>query len=175
MRMASVPRWKPGRGRRQLTGAAWLLLFIGCGDDGRLPLFPATGRVLVGGQPAAGVEVRLYPVDRLGDMDALRPFATTGEDGGFQLGTYEEADGAPAGRYKATLFWPDRPPGPSPPDDRLGGQYTDPARSALEVTIAEGENPLEPFSVPAVAAPAKRRPSRPARPDFDGLDIVPPS
>ncbi|RUL82960.1 hypothetical protein [Tautonia sociabilis] len=151
-----------------------LLLIAGCGGEDRVPLFPATGRVLVDDRPAAGVQVRLHPTDRPDDLDALVPFAVTGEDGGFGLGTFEDGDGAPAGRYRATLYWPDRPPGPSPPTDRLGGRYDDAGRSPFSVTITEGENTLEPFRVES--APTAPQPQRrgPADVDLDGLGAVPP-
>lgn len=163
--------------RRLRTLAAILaaLALGGCGGDGRVPLFPATGRVLVDGQPAKGVQVRLRPFDRPGDIDALQPFATTGEDGTFRLGTYQDGDGAPAGRYKATLFWPDRPPGTSPPTDLLGGRYDDAAQSGLDVTIAEGTNQIEPFQAEKAPTPSRKPPARPSRPSPDGLDETPPA
>ena len=138
MKNARPPRIAPA-----LLFAAFLV--VGCGGDGRVPLFPANGSVQVDGKPAAGVVVRLVPADALDDRDALQPFATTGDDGTFALGTYDKGDGAPAGRYKVTLFQPDRPPGPSHPNDLLGGQYADAQRSGLEVVIAEGPNTLKPF------------------------------
>jgi hypothetical protein len=165
-------------GRARLRGWAWRavalvgLLASGCRDSGgRLPLHPASGRVLIDGEPAEGVQVRLHPMDRLADPNALQPFAATGADGSFRLGTYEAGDGAPAGRYKATLFWPDRPPGPSRPIDRLDGTYNDAARSGLDVAIAEGPNELQPFAAHAPAKPARagRRTPKSARPDVDGL------
>jgi hypothetical protein len=133
-------------------------LILGCGGDGRVPLFPADGKVLVDGKPAAGVVVRLVPADALGDHDALQPFATTGENGDFSLGTYDKGDGAPAGRYKVTLFQPDRPPGPAHPNDLLGGQYADPQLSKIEVVISEGPNTLKPFEVNRAAAAPQQSP-----------------
>lgn len=167
---------RTARRLRALAAILTALALGGCGGVGdRVPLFPATGRVLVDGRPAKGVQVRLSPADRPDDIDALRPFATTGDDGAFRLGTYQDGDGAPAGRYKATLFWPDRPPGTSPPTDLLGGRYDDPGQSGLEVTIAEGTNQLEPFRAEKAPAPTRKPPTRPARPSPDGLDDAPPS
>jgi hypothetical protein len=141
-----------------------LLLFaafltLGCGGDSRVPLFPATGSVLVDGKPAGGVVVRLFPADSVGDRDALQPFATTEENGGFSLGTYDKGDGAPAGRYKVTLFQPDRPPGPAHPNDLLGGQYADPQLSKIEVEITEGPNTLKPFEVQGAPAAPQQSPA----------------
>lgn len=147
-----------------LAGAA-----LGCGGgEAKVPLYPASGRVLVDGAPAGGVQVRLYPEGATGDLDALKPTAVTDETGTFRLGTYGKGDGAPAGRYKVTLFLPDTPPtGANSPDDLLGGQYIDPARTPLNATIAESPNQLDPFEVKKAAA--RPRPRPPAKPDIDGV------
>ena len=147
-------------------------LAIGCGGEPpQVPRFPASGTVLLDGRPAKGVQVMLYPAERLGDLDALKPIGVTGEDGVFRLGTYEKADGAPAGRYKVTLFLPDEPPnGSNSPDDLLGGRYLDAGRSAFEVDIAEGENQLAPFEVRKARRPARSAQSKKTpKPDFDGV------
>lgn len=160
-----------GIARSALLAALAFAGAAGCGDDGKIPLHPASGRVIADGEPARGVRVRLHPADRLEDIDAPRPFATTGEDGVFHLGTFEGADGAPAGRYKVTFFWPDPPEGSDRPDDLLGGQYSAPEKTALEASISPKENQLGPYEVKKSAAkPATgRRASRAARPDNDGL------
>lgn len=136
---------------------AGLLIVPGCGPGDRLPLYSSAGSVVVDGQPAQGVEVRLHPANRFGDPDALRPFATTETDGSFDLGTYEAGDGAPAGSYRATLFWPDRPPGPDHPNDRLEGAYADPETSDFRVTISESANTIPPFQ--AQTSPTRRTPN----------------
>src|SRR5690349_11559756 len=120
---------RPRRPRRGPVLASVLLLLVvpACGDDsGRPKRYPATGKVLVDGKGEAGIQVRLHPVDRLHDVDALAPAGVTDADGAYRLGAYEEADGAPPGRYKATLFWPDKPPGTSRPGDLFGGAYSKP-------------------------------------------------
>jgi len=94
--------------RRVVAGLLMMLagaIAAGCREATlRVPLHPTTGRILVDGKPAQGVEVRLHPAGELGSIDALTPFAATGEDGGFTLGTYAMEDGAPEGRYRVTLF-----------------------------------------------------------------------
>ena len=160
------------RGSVLAVSLSWAMLGMaaGCGDSAnRVPLHPTSGKVLVDGAPAKGVEVRFYRTDQLNDIDALRPFATTGEDGGFQVGAYEKGDGAPAGRYKVTLFWTDRPPGSEPGPDVLGNQYTNAANSSLEVTISEGNNALTPFEVKKGARPAAKPTPKSSKPDPDGL------
>jgi len=144
------------------------VLFCGCGDSGppRAPLHPTSGTVIVDGQPAAGVQVRFRPAANPNALDALVPFGATDEDGVYTLGTYEPGDGAPAGRYKVTLFWSDRPPGPQPGEDQLGGVYTLADRTTLEATVGEGEQTIPPFEVArSKTAPTRKRPSV----DNDGL------
>jgi hypothetical protein len=154
------PRARTGR----LLATGLLILVAGCAGEGGVPLHPASGRVLVDGQPAEGVQVRLRPADRPDDLDALRPFAETAEDGTFELGTHEKGDGVPVGPYKATLYWPDRLPGLPGVKDRLGGKYDEAAESPFSVTIGAGENLLEPFLAESAKAPAQ--PSSPgASPD----------
>jgi hypothetical protein len=162
------PRIKLGPRLAILIASAML---PGCGDDGRVPLYPASGQVRIDGRPESGVEIRLHPADDPGDIDSLKPYATTAEDGSFRLGTHEEADGAPAGRYKLTLFWPDRPPGPSPPLDRLGGQHANPQRTEFEVTITEGENALGTLNAESVPSPTSGPGARRGGPgtDLDGF------
>ena len=110
-----------------------LATICGCGEPlDRLPLHPAAGKVVIDGRPEPGVQIRLHPVDRLTDSSALQPFAESGEDGGFRLGTYKKDDGR---RRAAT-----RPPcsGPTSPRARSGrstsckaGTTTPPAPTSM--------------------------------------------
>ncbi|WP_165068039.1 hypothetical protein [Paludisphaera rhizosphaerae] len=160
--------------RRMFAVLTSAVALIGCGESGtpRVALQPTSGKVTVDGQPTAGVEVRFRPADAPGSLDALVPFATTGDDGGFKLGTYEKGDGAPEGRYKVTLFWPDRPPGPQPAEDQLGGTYALAEKTPLEATVAKGENTIPTIEVPksAVRTTKPGKPRRGTRGDSDGLE-----
>lgn len=141
----------------------------GCAESGppQVPLHPTSGKVIVDGQPAAGVQIRFRPAANPNALDALVPFGATDEDGVYVLGTHEPGDGAPAGRYKVTLFWPDRPPGPQPGDDQLGGVYTLADRTTLEATVGEGSQTIPPFEVASSKkAPTRKRPAG----DNDGLN-----
>ncbi len=159
-------------------GFAGLLAIVlagaGCGESGppKVALHPASGKVIVDGQPAAGVQVRLRPAADPDSIDALVPFGKTGEDGVYTLGTYEANDGAPTGRYKVTLFWPDRPPGPSKAEDLLGGVYAQGRTTPLEATIVEGSNAIPTFeATKAPPRPKKKSAARKGRTDDpDGLE-----
>src|SRR5436190_4338876 len=76
-----------------------LLIALGCaGKDrwqaGRPPVVPASGVVTHDGQPLAGANIVFLP--KSGSHTA---FATTDEQGKFQLTTFDAGDGAVAGDY----------------------------------------------------------------------------
>lgn len=128
----------------------------GCGggvEEGRLAVRPAGGKVTVGGQPAAGVLVVLYPAPGTpAALAGVKPSGTTGEDGSFQLSTYEQNDGAPVGDYAVTMRWhraagrSAAPFGRQPPD-YFRGKYNNPQTPSWRVTISEGDNALPPFEI----------------------------
>lgn len=148
------------RGGSVLLG--WLcLLTAGCAPSAKappgLPVFPVSGQVRVAGKPAAGALVLLHP--ETGSPAAERgviPSGTTGENGAFELTTYKTSDGAPAGKYTATVQWyqtppagegPPLPPGFEVPVDRFEGKYKNPATSPWGMTIQEGNNVLESIEI----------------------------
>jgi hypothetical protein len=104
---------------------------------------------LVNNKPAEGAFVQFVPANAAPGSQDPRPHATVGKDGSFQLGTYEEADGAQAGEYVVIINWPGGvlPDGREEPEDKLHGRYADPARSKLRVTVKEGPNDLAPFNL----------------------------
>ncbi len=119
---------------------------FGCGR-GEVPgpttaLRLISGRVTSGGKPAAGVEVRLYPLNRAGDSSAPTPFGTTDKDGRFTLRT-GDAEGAPEGAYQAGLTWPTAVGKP----DRLGGTFEDPQGSGLVVEIGVSTTEIPTFEI----------------------------
>jgi hypothetical protein len=80
------------------------LMLIACGgcsgasDDAwakrRPPVYPVSGRVLLGGQPLAGATVELF------SADANRTaYGTADDEGRFQLTTFESGDGAVEGKH----------------------------------------------------------------------------
>jgi hypothetical protein len=95
-----------------------------------------TGSVFFHGRPAEGVRVAFHPSRTPGDR-GLTPQGLTGADGSFHLTSYTAGDGAPAGDYVVTLYWP--VPGPDDDvhvhPDRLGGRYADPRTTPLLATV----------------------------------------
>jgi len=87
-----------------------LLLFFttlwGCGDSGRIPVYPVRGKVTLDGQPAVGAFVKFKIINGTEQTKWMMPQGTTDEDGAFRLDTYEMGDGAPEGNYNVFINWP---------------------------------------------------------------------
>src|SRR5687767_10889460 len=98
--------------RARLPGlalAAFALAGAGCGpsDPGLKPVYPVQGSLFVKGKPAKGAVVMFHPLPlETGRPTALRSRGTVGDDGSFRLTTYNTDDGAPAGEYVVTVYWP---------------------------------------------------------------------
>jgi hypothetical protein len=135
-----------------------LVFVLGCGsaDRARLPVYPTSGRLSVGGKPVQGVSVVLNPIEGSpAARKGLSPSATSDESGGFVISTYAQDDGAPAGEYKVTLQWmrtesstPNGPPaGFSAPRDKFEGRFRNPTVSTWSTKIEEGNNVLEHLTI----------------------------
>lgn len=85
-----------------LVAIVWASISFGRKDDGRLKVYPVTGRVTVDGKGPDGAMVVLHPVL---PSNSARPKATVKPDGTFTLMTYAPGDGAPEGEYKLTIVW----------------------------------------------------------------------
>jgi hypothetical protein len=125
-----------------------------CGtDDQQVAVFPVTGQVLHRGQPAAGAIVSFHPTAAELKSAGLVISGRTGADGSYQLMTYEEGDGAPAGEYQVSIIWRAAPAGNDGDEvdrsgaDRLAGKYQDPALSGLTAEVEEADNRLPPFNL----------------------------
>jgi hypothetical protein len=128
-----------------------LLPFAGCGE-GKIPLYPVTGKILVDGQPANGAMVIFCPIEGSEQLMRERPIGFAGADGSFQLTTFLKDDGAPAGQYKIIARWApgsagDDPSMPLGGADKLRGKYFNLDRTTLTATIEEGSNELPPFEL----------------------------
>ncbi|WP_435018903.1 hypothetical protein TA3x_000893 [Tundrisphaera sp. TA3] len=141
------------RGSASVTGwislsVAALLSVPGCSQDARTKVYAVQGKVFFKGAPASGGFVVFHPA--AAGTDATLPTAPVKSDGSFQLTTYENNDGAPAGEYAVTVQW-NRPivvnkelqSGPNV----IPAKYSDPAKTPLKVTVAQAANDLKPFEI----------------------------
>ena len=129
------------------------LAIAGCSPGGpaKKVCYPVKGELTVRGKPAEGATVIFQPWDaNPADWSAGYPRATVGADGKFQVSTYGENDGAPAGDYVILVTW--EAPNPTNEEasgpDRLGGRYVDPAKSNLTAKIEPRPNELPPIRLP---------------------------
>jgi hypothetical protein len=127
---------------------AFLLPLLPCSCAGvkRKPVFPVQGKVLYQGKPTANAVVFLH---LLGDADANepKPHGVVGADGSFQISTYGDKDGAPAGQYAVTVVWKTEAKGGDDQDNLLPVRYMSPSTSGLTAQVKEGPNELEPFQL----------------------------
>lgn len=132
-----------------LVVLVWGAISAGRGHGGpeRLDVYPVSGELRFEGQPASGATIFLHPQDPL---IPVRPRATVHADGTFEVTTYQPGDGAPAGRYKATIEWrrPVAVPagGDDVPPNALPAAYASPQSTPVEVTVEEGENSFPPIA-----------------------------
>ncbi|MBX3441760.1 MAG: hypothetical protein KF774_05080 [Planctomyces sp.] len=122
-------------------------LLAGCGGAAPAPwetTWPARGEVTFKGEPLPNAIITLIPVNE-GIPASIRPKATSGPDGVFELETYGSADGAPLGEYKAVVMrFPASKSKENPsvrPND-LPKKYARAETTDLKVVIEEGANVL---------------------------------
>jgi hypothetical protein len=133
-----------------LVAVLALLIALGCAtkdhwQEGRPPVAPTAGVVTHDGQPLSGANVVFLP--KTGTHTA---FATTDDEGRFQLTTFDENDGAVAGEYDVTVTHlviendaDPRDPEHLPPLHHaeyslIPEHYYDRAKSGLTATVPEG-------------------------------------
>ena len=135
-------------GRPSRLGFLFLALFLfGCGESElkKNKTYPAEGKILINGEPAAFVMVYLWPTDPKQGAEAT---GVTGEDGTFQLRTYanEDFDGAVPGKYTVTLeaYHPGESVGVTLPAGAKPTQLSEKALQAkIPVEIKAENNDLE--------------------------------
>lgn len=155
MRESGGVRLGAMRLRAALAGMAAVMALAGCGskDEGRVEVFPVTGKVLVNGQPAAGAEVIfLGATPDLQGPGTISASGIANEQGVFQLGSYAMDDGAPAGKFNVAVIW--REPIPEGVDrerfeakDRLSNRYATAEASGLSAEVPPGGVELPPFEL----------------------------
>jgi len=115
--------------------------------------YPVKGQVFAGSQPAAGAMVILHPDGSTPDEwpDGF-PRAQVRADGSFEVGTYTDNDGAPAGQYTVLITWTQGAGTEDSEDtqmiDRLKGRYSDPTTSKLKATVSSGPTEIPPIRLP---------------------------
>ena len=118
----------------------------GSGQPGQLKVYQATGSVKYQGQPIENALLFFRPKDK-SIPDDVRPHALTDKGGHFDLGTYTDNDGAPAGEYDVIVTWRplvDKEPGPN----QLPERYSKFETSQLIVQVkAEDLNDLQPLQL----------------------------
>jgi hypothetical protein len=108
-----ISAWKPADGMRfswsALLITAAVMATLGCKDDGQLPTYPVTGKVLFpDGKPL--VDGNVLFVSR---NHELRARGRVEADGSYDLSTYEAHDGAVEGPHQVLVLpFFDRPDGP---------------------------------------------------------------
>ena len=138
------------------TIAIGLTAACGCSPQtkpGRVPVFPVNGKVLAKDQPVEGAEVVFYgATPELTGHGKPAPAGVTDASGEFRLRSYDPEDGAPAGKFNVTIYWPEPiPPGADEEmyqrKDRFGGRYVDPKTSGLSIEVPDGGGELPPFAL----------------------------
>jgi hypothetical protein len=139
-------RLSPGFPLRLLFCAAVLFSASCSGGNGKA-VYPVKGKVLFQNRPAAGAVVFFHPQNP-SEKDAVRPQGTVGPDGTFELTTYSQNDGAPAGRYLVTVIWGE--PGSRGDDfqrELLPRRYGSPSTSKLTAEVRDRPTELPPFQL----------------------------
>ena len=126
----------------------------------RKPVFPVSGELYFDGAPAKHVMVVLHPADPGVKAEVWPigyPKATVNADGSFQIGTYEQQDGAPAGEYliliiptDGALGEPQRMAGDSPRPKAAAGpgsRFSSPDRPAGRLVVEDKENKVPRLSL----------------------------
>lgn len=128
-----------------------VLILTGCSEGKKeKAVYKVHGRLTYNGQPMSKASISFYPVD---PNDRSTPaHATVDDDGRFDMHTYRDGDGVPAGEHIVVIHWPgprpkkdkdkgdpDEPEGTSVAPDRLKGEYNL-AKSKLRFTVREQDN-----------------------------------
>ena len=131
-----------------------LVCFQGCSSKlvpMAFPTYKVTGQVNYNGKPAENVQVYLFPLaaPTIPDIPS-NPRATTDKNGLFEISTYGENDGAPAGKYQIMMIWMDENPSDELKKDKLMGWYG-PGHSKLEIQVKDNENIVPVINIPIIA------------------------
>lgn len=136
-----------------------VVLLTGCsseGENGQLPVFPVSGKIMVDGKNPKDAVVMLYNLEnnKVAKEPILpRPKAVVREDGSFAISTYRTGDGAPEGEYVMVVTWKGDLKEYDQDDDEevidrlpelVPKEYTLPVKSKLRVTVKKDEENVIP-------------------------------
>lgn len=122
--------------------------------QGKLPVFPVKGSIQMNGKPLANATLMFVPTKPFPEGSSqLLPRARSKDDGTFEVSTYADNDGAPAGTYRVAVTW--RGAGTGEDDERhtdddpnlIPASYHNPRSTRLRAKVEEGENNLQPFDL----------------------------
>lgn len=138
--------------------AVFILSLTSCQRAADSPkVTPVSGEVFVDGVAAKGATLVFIPME-VPDAGSRSwklgyPRATVNEEGKFQVSTHTANDGAPTGKYRITVVWwamdEESDQAAIPLRDQLGGRYSEPANTPLEVTVQDSPIVLPRFDLGA--------------------------
>jgi hypothetical protein len=131
-----------------------------------LPVVPVEGFATIDGRPAAGAKLTFHPVNAIGGVKE-RPTAVVGPDGRYVLGTYAEADGAPAGPYVVTVEY--RPQADAAVGAAGGDSPTGPDLALIPGDATFVRLPPMHVATPPVPRPGSRRRQNAGGDDSQGI------
>ncbi len=113
--------------------------------QGKLPVFPVKGTLLLDGKPLVNATLVFHPLTPFAkDASQILPRGRTNEEGAFSLTTYSDNDGAPAGKYRITVSYrgvhQNHRTNEEP--ELLPAAYRNPRATLLRAEVQEGENDL---------------------------------
>lgn len=134
---------------RLFIALLWLacLTLGGCGSrlpSDAQPVYPVRGTATFQGQPMRGAIVTFHAVN-----SRLTARGAADLSGAFTLTTYLADDGAPAGDYTVTIYWPaDFSPHENDPDpplapDQLKLAYVDARTTTLRASVKPAPNSID--------------------------------
>jgi hypothetical protein len=132
----------------QIVASVFVVSFVGCSSENRVATGTVTGVVTYNGDPLQIGSLLFVPVG--GGPTAE---ANIGTDGSFEMGTYDDDDGAVLGEHQVMITAFTAPGGSGLPEDVIDGDgapvsilpdfYGDLEKSGLKVDVKSGENNID--------------------------------
>lgn len=132
----------------RIVASVFVVSFVGCSSENRVATGTVTGIVTYNGDPLQIGSLLFVPVG--GGPTAE---ANIGTDGSFEMGTYDDDDGAVLGEHQVMITAFTAPGGSGLPEDVIDGDgapvsilpdfYGDLEKSGLKVDVKSGENKID--------------------------------